>query len=65
MNLFALPENNRPIKFKTKIDNNEYLGLYLSDEKIFFVGFNDEGSYFTQEEICEWSYFDKDILEIL
>lgn len=49
------PQSNRPLIFKD-LKDDWHIGLYIEEDKQFFIGFKDEGGFRFEFEIKEWDY---------
>jgi len=57
-NIKGLPTPNTPIRFKDKKEK-WHNGVYLKEEDMFFIGFEDSGDFRFQFEVLDWEYMEK------
>lgn len=56
------PHNNAKIRFKLKDDDSIYEGLYIEQEDMFFVGFDNESEHFHFTwKVEKWSFMEQTI----
>jgi hypothetical protein len=58
LDITTLPDHERKVKFQiVGMDSRDWIeGIYLADEELFFVGFEDSGEVIDAFRVDEWEY---------